>query len=83
MGVALGIEVFMFVEDQRGVGGLQRDVFFTHLALGVAHQYPAVLDVGQGLAGGEDRVGRVQPPHLAVDFGTDDGVVRRISARNQ
>ena len=58
-------------------------MFFAHLALRIVDQHPAVLNIGHGLARGEDRVGRVKPPHLAIHFGTHDGVVRRLGAGDQ
>lgn len=58
-------------------------MFLAHLALRIVDEYPAILDIGHGLARGEHRVGRVQPPHLAGHLGTHDGMVGRASARNQ
>ncbi len=81
--VTLLVVMHLFVYALGDFGTFQRDMLLTDLARSVVDQHPAVLDVGQGLAGGEHRVGRVEPPHLPVDFGAYDGVVRCAGTGDQ
>ena len=76
--------VMLAAGHAQGVAGrFQGNLVAPHLAVGAQHQRPALLDVGHDAAGSEHRVGRVQPPGLAVHLGADDGMVRRVHAGHQ